>query len=115
MLLSRFNREMTQNQCFVQIGADRIEKILTHSQIETLRKEWSINLSNMNLADQDTEMENHQTRLPKKRLLKYLGNPEESETGKNRLFFVENTRKIRKIMKYVTSHNLSVSSYTLYR
>ena len=83
MLLSRFNREMTQNQCFVQIGADRIEKILTQSQIETLREEWSINLSNMNSTEQDTEnMENHQTRLPKKRLLKYLGNAEECETGK---------------------------------
>ena len=83
MLLSRFNREMTQNQCFVQIGADRIEKILTQSQIETLREEWSINLSSMNSTEQNSteNMENHQTRLPKKRLLKYLGNNEESETG----------------------------------
>ena len=83
MLLSRFNREMTQNQCFVRIGADRIEKILTQSQIETLREEWSIDLSNMNTEQETTSgFENHQTRLPKKRLLKYLGNPEDNEKGK---------------------------------
>ena len=77
MLLSRFNREMTQNQCFVQIGADRIEKILTKSQIATLREEWSINLAKMNSTTNEQEVG------PKKRLLKYLGNTEdESETGK---------------------------------
>lgn len=77
MLLSRFNREMTQNQCFVKIGEDRIEKILTKSQIATLREEWSINLAKMNSTTNEQEVG------PKKRLLKYLGNTEdESETGK---------------------------------
>lgn len=91
MLLSRFNREMTQNQCFVQIGADRIEKILTKSQIATLREEWSINLAKMNTTTNEQEvgdLANHQNRMPKKRLLKYLGNTEdESETGIQHLNF----------------------------
>lgn len=77
MLLSRFNREMTQNQCFVQIGADRIEKILTESQIETLREEWSINLAKMESNAEQEDL----ARMPKKqRLLKYLGNTED-ESG----------------------------------
>ena len=45
MLVSRFNREMTENQCFVQVGHDRIEKILTTSQYQSLRERWSIDLS----------------------------------------------------------------------
>ena len=82
---------MTQNQCFVQIGADRIEKILTKSQIATLREEWSINLAKMNTTTNEQEvgdLANHQNRMPKKRLLKYLGNTEdESETGIQHLNF----------------------------
>lgn len=80
---------MIENQCFVQVGQDRIEKILSSSQYAALRQNWSIDLrslkdSNIRAFFQTMEEspsptgagstaaaeQDSQRRLPKKRLLK---------------------------------------------
>ena len=42
-----FHQEMTLNQCFVQVGQDRIEKILTSSQFQVLSKRLTINIKSI--------------------------------------------------------------------
>ncbi len=76
MSVSGLHREMIQNQCFVQVGPDRIEKILSSSQYEALREKWSIVLDRTETQSQDNSSmdslsltEDNQRRLPKKRLL----------------------------------------------
>lgn len=78
---------MIQNQCFVQVGQDRIEKILSSTQYQALREKWSIDLRSIkdsevvNSSEFEQTMEtpsptgsnsaeDSQRRLPKKRLLK---------------------------------------------
>ena len=61
MLVSRLNREMTENQCYVQVGQDRIEKILTTSQYQTLKERWSIDLGQeeaIEIMDTEEDMAN---------------------------------------------------------
>ena len=64
---------MTQNQCVVQIGHDRIEKILTVSECNSLKEGWPINLKQLesSAAKMAEEFAANQRRLPKKRLLKF--------------------------------------------
>lgn len=78
MSVSGLHREMIQNQCFVQVGPDRIEKILSSSQYEALREKWSIVLDHSTETSQSQDnssmdslslTEDNQRRLPKKRLL----------------------------------------------
>ena len=58
MSVFEFHQEMTLNQCFVQVGQDRIEKILTSSQFQVLSNRLTINIKSISTAQinsQDTE------------------------------------------------------------
>lgn len=95
MSVSGFHREMIENQCFVQVGPDRIEKILSKNQVDALRERWSIDLRSEDIninpdISQSSSMadptldEANQRRLPKKRLLKSFHLEEATSTIENR-------------------------------
>ena len=50
-----FHQEMTLNQCFVQVGQDRIEKILTSSQFQVLSKRLTINIKSISTTQINSE------------------------------------------------------------